>query len=67
VAQSRTTAIAASRSVTLAPAAFRIKPGRSYQLTVAIVLPAAQTVTANTSVSQVLQVAPTSPTTTVAK
>jgi hypothetical protein len=67
VALTRTTAIASSRSVTLAPAPFGVKPGRSYQLSVAIVLPAAQTVTAGTSVIQVLQVAPSTPPTTVAK
>jgi hypothetical protein len=67
VAQTRTAAVAAFRSVTLAPAPFRVKPGQSYQLSITIALPPAQTVTANTTVTQVLQVAPTTPPTTLAK
>jgi hypothetical protein len=66
-AVTRVAAVAASQSVTLAPAFFGVTPGQSYQLSVAIVPPAAQTVTTGTTVAQVLQVAPTSPPTTVAK
>ena len=67
VSRARVTPIAAAGSVTLAPAAFGVRPGRSYLLTVAIVLPAAQTETANTSVTQVLQIAPTATPTTTTK
>jgi hypothetical protein len=35
-----------------------VKPGSSYQLTVAIAVPAGQTVTAGTSFSEVLQISP---------
>jgi hypothetical protein len=55
---SRRTALAASRSVSLAPVSFKVKPGSSYQLTVAIGVPAGQADTAQTSVSEVLQIAP---------
>jgi hypothetical protein len=55
---SRRTALAASRSTSLAPVSFKVKPGHSYQLTVAIALPAGQAPTAQTSVSEVLQIAP---------
>jgi hypothetical protein len=37
---------------------FRVKPGTSYQLTVAIVLPAGQTDPSGTSLSEALQIAP---------
>ena len=66
VTHTRVAAVAAGRSVTLAPGTFGIKPGQSYQLTVSIILPPAQTETANTTVAQLLQIAPLSPTTTVA-
>jgi len=66
-AVTRVAPVGASGSVTLAPVSFGVTPGQSYQLSVAIVLPAAQTVTTGTTVAQVLQVAPTSPPTTVAK
>jgi hypothetical protein len=64
VALTRVVALAASRSVTLDPASFIVRPGRSYQLSVAIDLPQAQTATANTSVSELLQIAPNLPPTT---
>jgi hypothetical protein len=64
VTSTRVSAVAAARSVTLAPASFVVTPGRSYQLNVAIVVPAAQTVTAGTTVSQLLQIAPGTPPTT---
>jgi hypothetical protein len=35
-----------------------VKPGRNYQLTVAIVVPAGQIASASTSLSEVLQIAP---------
>jgi hypothetical protein len=54
----RTTAVAAGRSVSLTPVSFRVRPGTSYQLTVAISVPAGQTNVANTSLSQVLEVSP---------
>jgi hypothetical protein len=66
-AVTRVAAVGASRSVTLAPALFGVTPGKSYQLSIAIVLPAAQTVTTGTTIAEVLQVAPTTPPTTVAK
>jgi hypothetical protein len=60
----RVVGVAASRSVTLASAHFVVKAGHSYQLSVSITLPPAQTVTTNTSVSQLLEIAPNSPPTT---
>jgi hypothetical protein len=54
----RTTLVASNRSVTLSPVSFRVKPGSSYQLTVAIGVPAGQTDVANTSLGQLLQIAP---------
>jgi hypothetical protein len=46
------------RSVTLPTITYAVKPGKSYQLNAAIVLPPGQTVTAGTSTSQVLDIAP---------
>jgi hypothetical protein len=54
----RTAGLAAAGSVTLPSASFKVKPGTNYQLTVAVVLPAGQTDATGTSVSQVLQIAP---------
>lgn len=54
----RAASVPAARSVSLAPVTFAVKPGRSYQLTVAIALPAGQTVTAGTSFSEGLQISP---------
>ena len=54
----RNVAIATGGSITLPPASFVVKPGHSYRLNVAIVLPAAQSVVSDTSVTQVLQIAP---------
>ena len=54
----RRTALAASRSTSLAPVSFKVKPGNSYQLTVAIQLPAEEAPSAQTSTSEVLQIAP---------
>jgi hypothetical protein len=53
----RRAAIIAGGSVTLPLATFGVKPGTSYQVTVACVVPAAQ-VDASTSITQVLQIAP---------
>jgi hypothetical protein len=64
ITSTRVTAVAAGRSITLAPALFVVKPGQSYQLNVSVVLPSAQTVTAGTTVSQLLQIAPGTPPTT---
>jgi len=55
---SRTTSVASGRSVSLAPVPFSVKPGTSYQLTVAIVAPPGQTNLANTAVSETIQIAP---------
>ena len=54
----RGASVLATRSVSLAPVSFAVKPGSSYQLTVAIAVPAGQTVTAGTSFSEVLQISP---------
>jgi hypothetical protein len=56
----RRTALAASRSTSLAPVSFKVKPGNSYQLTVAIQLPAGEAATAQTSTSELLRIAPSS-------
>jgi hypothetical protein len=58
VTVTRTAAIGATGSASLAPVSFRVKPGASYQLTVAIVLPAGQTDPSGSSLSEVLQIAP---------
>jgi hypothetical protein len=55
---SRVTSVGATRSVSLSPVSFPVKPGRNYQLTVAIVVPAGQIASASTSLSEVLQIAP---------
>ncbi len=52
------TALALGASVTLPTATFRVKPGTTYQLTVAVVPPAGQAATAGTVIQQALQVAP---------
>jgi hypothetical protein len=58
VTLTRRAAVAADSSLTLATVTFSVRPGHSYQLTVSILLPTGQTSTANTSVTQVLQIAP---------
>jgi len=55
---SRTSSLAAAGSVSLSPVSFTVKPGTSYQLTVAIILPEGQTDATGTSLSEVLQIAP---------
>jgi hypothetical protein len=54
----RGAAVASGGSVTLAPAVFSVKPGHSYQLTVAVVLPAGQTDVTGASLSELLEIAP---------
>jgi hypothetical protein len=54
----RVTSVRTTRSVSLAPVSFPVKPGSDYQLTVAIAVPAGQIATANTSLSELLQIAP---------
>jgi hypothetical protein len=64
VTLTRVAAIAAGRSVTLSPAIFGVKPGKSYQLSVDLAVPPAQASTANTTETVLLQIAPTTPPTT---
>jgi hypothetical protein len=54
----RTAGLAPAGSVSLSPASFKVKPATNYQLTVAVVLPAGQTDATGTSLSEVLQIAP---------
>lgn len=54
----RRAAVAAGGSVSLAPASFSVKPGVSYQLTVAIKVPAGQTDVIGTALGELLQIAP---------
>jgi hypothetical protein len=54
----RAASVLPGRSVTLAPVTFAVKPGSSYQLTVAITVPAGQTVTAGTTFVEGLQISP---------
>lgn len=58
VTVTKTSGLAAAGSVSLPPVSFTVKPGTSYQLTVAVVLPAGQTDPTGTSLSEVLQIAP---------
>jgi hypothetical protein len=58
VTVTRTAPIAAAGSVSLTPATFRVKPGTSYQLSVAIILPAGQTDITGASLTETLQIAP---------
>jgi hypothetical protein len=54
----RTAGLAAAGSVSLPQASFTVKPGANYQLTVAVVLPPGQADATGTSLSEVLQIAP---------
>jgi hypothetical protein len=56
--QTRTTSLALGASVTLPDVALRVKPSTSYLLTVQVVPPAGQTLTAGTAIQQALQIAP---------
>jgi hypothetical protein len=55
--QVRTTPLALGASVTLPTVTMRVKPSRTYVLTVQVVLPTGQSLTANTVIQQTLQVA----------
>jgi hypothetical protein len=54
----RAASVLATRSVSLAPVIFAVKPGNTYQLTVAIAVPAGQTVATGTTLGETLQIAP---------
>jgi hypothetical protein len=54
----RAASVLATRSVSLAPVTFAVKPGNTYQLTVAIAVPAGQTVATGTTLGETLQIAP---------
>ncbi|MGD0746906.1 MAG: hypothetical protein ABSB68_03760 [Acidimicrobiales bacterium] len=56
--QVESTALALGASVTLPTASFHVKPGTTYQLTVAVIPPSGQAVTVGTVIQQALQVAP---------
>jgi hypothetical protein len=56
--QSRTTALPLGASVTLPSVSMRVKPSTSYVLTIQIVPPAGQTLTAGTALEVPLQIAP---------
>jgi hypothetical protein len=58
VVRSRTSSVASGLSVTLDPVVFAVKPGHTYQLRVAVVLPPAQTDDTGTSQTDDLQIAP---------
>ena len=55
--QVRTTPLALGASVTLPTVTMRVKPSTTYVLTVQVVLPGGQSLTANTEIQQTLQVA----------
>jgi len=57
-AQVRSAPVAVGTTVNLPRVTFAVKPGTFYVLTVSVVLPAAQAVTAGTVVQRTLQVAP---------
>jgi hypothetical protein len=54
----RTASVVSGRSISLSPVSFSVKPGTSYQLTVAIVVPPGQIDAANTAASETIQIAP---------
>jgi hypothetical protein len=54
----RVASVLATRSVGLAPVTFAVKPGNTYQLTVAIAVSPLQTVATGTTLSETLQIAP---------
>jgi len=56
--QVRTTSLALGASVTLPGVTLRVRPSTTYVLTVQVIPPAGQTITAGTAVQQELQVAP---------
>jgi hypothetical protein len=54
----RTASVAATRSASLSPVDFPVKPGHTYQLSIVITSPAGQTAAAGASFSEVLQISP---------
>jgi hypothetical protein len=58
--RSETAALALGAAVTLPAVTFHVKPGTTYELTVAAVPPAGQSLTADTVLQQALQVSPAS-------
>jgi hypothetical protein len=54
----RRVAVPSGGSDTLDAVTFRVKPGSTYQLTVTVIPPAGQAPSANSEVSQSLQIAP---------
>ena len=56
--QVRTTSLALGASVTLPNVRLRVKPSTAYVLTVQVLPPAGQTLTAGTAIQQPLQIAP---------
>jgi hypothetical protein len=56
--QVRTTPLALGASVTLPDVTLRVKPSTAYMLTVQVIPPTGQTITAGTAIQQALQVAP---------
>jgi hypothetical protein len=56
--QVRTTSLALGASVTLPDVTLRVKPATTYELTVQVIPPPGQTLTAGTAIQQALQVAP---------
>ena len=67
VAVTRQAALASLGSATVPPALFSVKPGQTYGLHVNLDVPELQTSTTSTAFSELLIVAPATPTTTVAK
>jgi hypothetical protein len=58
LSRQRTVAVPSGGSVTLDTVTFGVKPGTTYQLVVAITVPAGQVSTADSTLSQTLQIAP---------
>jgi hypothetical protein len=54
----RTASVPATRSTSLSPVDFPVKPGHTYQLTIVITSPAGQSAAAGASFSEVLQISP---------
>jgi hypothetical protein len=54
----RTASVLATRSTSLSPVSFAVKPGHSYQLSVAIAVPGGSAVAGGTSFSETLQISP---------
>jgi hypothetical protein len=54
----RSAPLAASASVTLAPASFAVRPGHNYTLTVSVIVPPGQTDVTGASLTETLEIAP---------